>query len=666
MAASRRSALTADTIATVTSSFELDEVLANVAERSARLLDVTECDIYEYSAERDTLTAQALWTSLPGPYDEGWVGTALDLADQPSFRRVLTRRQLIENHVDSPRLPPADRERMRLWGEASRLLVPLFFGDTAIGCLELVEKRRKRAFSRPDRELAATMAALAAVAIQNARYHRLQDDQNRRLQSLLTASRAVSSSVVYDEVLAHVARTAAEALSADICYIYEYDREGDAIIWQAYFRKTASAELPDPPGTVYPLNEWEDDRQILEQGVVVEQRVSDPGVLESTRTSMAEWGQKTILAVPLLFEGKAVGLLEIGQLSYERHFDESEVELSRALGEQAAVAINNARQYRAVEERNQRLDRWSLLSQSLVGLLDLERIGAELTQGLTDLFPERRCAAEFAVHGRDEAPGVTDPVIAEALAAKAPRRGAEGDPGRLIVPLAWGTDLIGYIDVNSDPPRPFGHDEIEIMGILGNQAAAVVQNARLYDAVQLQAITDGLTGVYNHRYFYERLAQEVARSRRYDLALSLLMLDIDDFKHYNDHFGHPAGDRVLKELGDLLFHQTRAQVDLVARYGGEEFALILPSTGTEGAQAAGDRIRQNASAMALGKRILREVAHRQFPGHDEHDPVHITVSIGIAGMPEHATSVAGLVEKADKALYLAKKLGKNRVEVYKT
>ena len=117
-----------------------------------------------------------------------------------------------------------------------------------------------------------------------------------------------------------------------------------------------------------------------------------------------------------------------------------------------------------------------------------------------------------------------------------------------------------------------------------------IQNARLYGDVEHLAITDGLTGLYNHRYFYDRLAQDVARAKRYDLPLSLLMIDIDDFKSFNDAHGHRAGDGLLRELGHVLRAQTRQQIDLVARYGGEEFAVILPSTGVAGATRAGERL----------------------------------------------------------------------------
>ncbi len=268
----------------------------------------------------------------------------------------------------------------------------------------------------------------------------------------------------------------------------------------------------------------------------------------------------------------------------------------------------------------------------------------------------------------------------------------------LLVPLVFKDEAIGCLElVEKRYARRFGTEEREVAVTMAALAAVAIQNARLYGDVEHLAITDGLTGLYNHRYFYDRLAQEVARAQRYDLPLSLLMIDIDDFKAYNDRSGHRAGDALLRQLGVVLRSQTRQQIDLVARYGGEEFAVILPSTGVAGAARAGERLRDaindgslagadavdvgfdrrdagaagsaadtdpggdSSAAHAVGERIRSSVAGQTF-GTTEQLPV-ITVSVGVASMPEHATSADALVDQADAALYRAKHLGKNRVEV---
>jgi diguanylate cyclase (GGDEF)-like protein len=168
-------------------------------------------------------------------------------------------------------------------------------------------------------------------------------------------------------------------------------------------------------------------------------------------------------------------------------------------------------------------------------------------------------------------------------------------------------------------------------------------NARL---AQL-AVTDGLTGVYNHRHFHERLAMEVERSGRNGLPLALFMIDVDHFKRYNDLHGHPAGDEVLRQVARLLADGRRVN-DFVARYGGEEFAVVLVDTPKLGAAQVADKLRQR-------------MAEFPFPHAAEQPGGAVTVSIGVAAFPDDASSPEGLVRAADSALYKAKTAGRNRV-----
>lgn len=349
MPAAERFEVTAELIAAITSSLVLDEVLASVARRTAEALDLWECAIYEYHAAEGITVGQALWAREPHPGDADWVGSTASADEMPTFGRAFVERRALAMHSDDPGLPAVDRERMEYWGEKSCLVVPLIFKDEVIGGLELIEKRRSRRFAKRERELATALAALAAVAI---------------------------------------------------------------------------------------------------------------------------------------------------------------------------------------------------------------------------------------------------------------------------------------------------------------------QNARLYGSVERMAITDGLTGLFNHRHFYDRLAQEVMRAQRYELPLSLLMIDIDDFKLYNDRFGHRSGDAVIRGLASLLAAHTRQNVDIVARYGGEEFAVILPSTGAEGAVRLGERLRDTimgASGELVGAAVAPAAAAA-----GEVLPV-VTVSVGVATFPGHATTVDGLVDAADGSGYKAKEGGKNRV-----
>ena len=169
-----------------------------------------------------------------------------------------------------------------------------------------------------------------------------------------------------------------------------------------------------------------------------------------------------------------------------------------------------------------------------------------------------------------------------------------------------------------------------------------------------ESITDPLIGIYNRRYLERRLTHEIVRARRYDLPLSILMIDIDHFKTVNDIHGHQAGDLALNYIGKLILDGTR-QVDIAARYGGEEIVVIATDTAESAAAKLAERLRENIAAHEL---ILTNDA-------GERKTIRLTISIGVARMDEHITTLKQLIEHSDKALYQAKEEGRNRVKVYK-
>ncbi len=171
------------------------------------------------------------------------------------------------------------------------------------------------------------------------------------------------------------------------------------------------------------------------------------------------------------------------------------------------------------------------------------------------------------------------------------------DDDVLLVPMVSDRDqLIGYIEAYEPRDRQLPTLEtVRLLELFAAQAASSIELHRLYDALAEQARTDGLTGIANHRAFSDRLEQEIAKAVRYGTPLSLLMIDIDNFKPFNDTYGHPQGDKLLKEMAALLLASTRENVDLVARYGGEEFVVVLPNTPAEGAAHLAERLRGDVS-----------------------------------------------------------------------
>jgi diguanylate cyclase (GGDEF)-like protein len=219
-----------------------------------------------------------------------------------------------------------------------------------------------------------------------------------------------------------------------------------------------------------------------------------------------------------------------------------------------------------------------------------------------------------------------------------------------VVPIVHDVAVLGVINVtNKRGGTGIGSDDLEFLETIAASAAVAIENARLHEKAQLLAATDGLTGLYNHRHFQERLAEEVERWRRYWVkGVALVMLDIDHFKRFNDTYGHRAGDAVLREAAHRLRRQAR-RVDVACRYGGEEFAVILPEVDRAGAAAFAERVRD-------------AFQHEPFNVRDG-TAVHLTVSVGAAACPENAADPADLIEAADQALFASKSAGRNRVTV---
>ena len=218
------------------------------------------------------------------------------------------------------------------------------------------------------------------------------------------------------------------------------------------------------------------------------------------------------------------------------------------------------------------------------------------------------------------------------------------------VPLNMYGDCEGVVAVQSTKVGAFQPEHQRLLESLALQIAAALQNAHLYEL----AMVDGLTGLFVRRYFDARIAEEIERSRRYGTPFSVIMLDVDDFKNLNDSHGHLVGDRVLRAIANVIKAQVRG-VDTAARYGGEEMSMILPRTDMVGAYNLAERIREAIAEMRVTT--------------DDEPPkaLGVTASLGIAAFPESkAQTGEDLVRRADRALYRAKKTGKNRVELFWT
>jgi len=247
---------------------------------------------------------------------------------------------------------------------------------------------------------------------------------------------------------------------------------------------------------------------------------------------------------------------------------------------------------------------------------------------------------------------VNDPSLIERLVLNEDRISdtvgeKQASPAYVHIPLTAHKTVIGVLDAAGPPTPAFRRDAPAILNLVSNELTMILDNARLYEGAKRMAITDGLTKIYNHRFFQELFEKEFKRATRYRTTFSFIMLDIDLFKRLNDTYGHLYGDEILKEMANLIRGCLRS-MDILARYGGEEFAILLPETDLEDAMFTADRIR-----MA--------VENHDFP-QSNGKAVKVTVSQGVTSYPSPGIEKrSDIVAKADAALYEAKEAGRNCV-----
>jgi len=218
----------------------------------------------------------------------------------------------------------------------------------------------------------------------------------------------------------------------------------------------------------------------------------------------------------------------------------------------------------------------------------------------------------------------------------------------LAVPLRRpGQPLLGVLSAYTPERDGFSLPQLDLLQAVAQQVAAAFESAQLYQRSQERATRDDLTGLFNRRHFFEQLEQELQRARRYRRVFALLLLDLDDFKGYNDTHGHLQGDTALQAVARLLLASTR-RADIVARFGGEEFVVLLPEITAAGATVVAEKIRT-------------AVAGYPFPGAPGQGQHPLTVTVGLAAYPTHAADGLELVDCADRAMYLGKQQGGNRV-----
>jgi diguanylate cyclase (GGDEF)-like protein len=395
-----------------------------------------------------------------------------------------------------------------------------------------------------------------------------------------------------------------------------------------------------------------------------------PDVTKDDRYISSAAKTRSELAIPLMARDEVVGVLDCQSENLD-HFDGEMADLLTLFSTQCSMALQNARLHSLERRRALQLEAINAIAQQTTAVLELK----ELLSKVCLLIQHAFRISHVSVLLKDE-----DEVVLRAhygdLTAQIQEGGrlsaAKGLWGRALIlgrtvigndvsflkdyvgffvetqsqmciPLVAFGQTLGVLVLDSDKKDAFNAQDVQPLESVADICATAIQNAHYVERVKQLAYLDGLTGIFNRRYFELRIMEEIERARRFEAGMALLMIDIDQFKRLNDEFGHLLGDEVLRQVSSI-FHQQLRKIDVVCRYGGEEFAILLSQTDAE-------------HAMQVAEKLRKLIDEWEFPG----VPRTVTISVGVASFPEDGLTRDELVRAADAGLYAAKQAGRNCV-----
>ena len=584
----------------------------------------------------------------------------------------------VEDLGDDTRFDPAHKKQALERGFHGFLGVPLKTHGRIIGTLVVFAKSR-RVFQSDEISLLSTFADHASVAIEKDRLLRQARDHAGRLRMLARVNQVVSSSLDLGEVLDALVGAAAQFTGAPVVGLWVADDAERVLNLRAL---SDASLLTDYPGLAIRYNEG------LAGWVATHRRPLDaPDLATDPRLLARDWfarhGLTSAWMAPIVFHDSLLGVLGLlGRAPFR--LDADGQDLLDMFIAQAGVAVRNARLYddlraahHGLEQRTRDLDLLNRMAEMLQACVTEDEAYTVVARFVGQFFPEDGGAVFVTSASRNllEARAVwgssppTDAAVFKPEDCWALRRGRlhlvqdtgasllcshlpiPPPPAYLCLPLMAQGESLGVLHLSSSDGSTGdrGSESKQRMATtVADQLGLAVANLKLRETLRNQSIRDPLTGLFNRRYMEETLERELSRARRTNASLSLMMMDLDHFKHFNDTFGHEAGDVLLREVGRLLQEAVRGG-DVACRYGGEEFVLILPEASAETTRLRGERLRESIKHLYVtqGGQSIGSVS----------------ASFGVATFPHNGTGGDALVKAADTALYLAKGTGRDRVTV---
>lgn len=528
---------------------------------------------------------------------------------------------------------------------------------------------RQSIFTSSERETLDIFTRYLAVILEKAIIQQQKRENEATLTLINNLTRIITSSLNLNEVYEGFAEELRKTMDVDWASVVLI--EGDKLRFYALSSKIDSVWRI---GDVLPLA-----GTATEHIATTKKPLMEPDLAKErkfwTGKHHLERGIRSIAYLPLLAHGEVFGALIVA--SRRPHaYGERELSLLEHVTGQIALPIQNARLFEETEQKKKLLTSIVQITKTITSDVDFTKVFHTLIEKLRKLVHFDLASVTLVEGDKIRVLAVSPDTSAELQTGKTyPLKDSStgqvlkkkktiiqfditeqnlplvdtiefraGFRSSIHVPLFSKGNVFGSLNLCSYRPNAYGEKEKEILEQLANQIAGAIWSALLYAKAEQRARTDELTGLYNRRYFEECLEREIDRHSRYGGTLSLVILDLDSFKTYNDIHGHLAGDKVLNQIGQLIKRTVR-KIDMPFRYGGDEFALLLPQTGADQAYIVAERVRKRISSRMWSKQLL------------------FTASFGVATWPGDGATADELCSAADQALYYAKRTGGNRVQV---
>jgi diguanylate cyclase (GGDEF)-like protein/excisionase family DNA binding protein len=671
----------------MTGQLDLNTVLDDVVDRTRSLFDAEKAGLWLLDDSEQPFkpaASRSLGEEFQRRVRQLTLGSAA-----VGVQAVRERRTYVVRHADT-RVGVGEMQAVyRDEGIKTACLVPLVSNDRAVGVLGLYHVR-DHDWPEDELALAQSFANQAAVAISNARLYRSVADQAARMRSIQDLSarlnRLTDVQAIADAI---VAEASSLANYHDIrVYAVDWDRGTcepvaftDRLLGDGDFRDALRVDIGEGSFTGWVAANGEP--------ILANDALHDPRGHTIDGTDDIE---ESMLVVPMVFEGRSVGVIALSKLG-NNQFSNDDLQTMTIFAGYAAQAMANAGAYERLELQSAELARQLQsqrrlleINERLLSTLDRADVLETIADGLKAVVSYDN----LSIYRVDEAQQVLLPVLTRERHAEEVRRyvvpfgrglmgwavehgesilandalndpramqipGTPDDPEALVVvPLVADGDVIGCMNISRVGGEEvyFSDADFDLVKLFAGQASIALRNAEAHQAITVRAETDALTGLGNHGAFQRTLADVLGqpegaapaprRRARQSGPIALLMMDLDNFKAYNDRLGHPAGDALLHAIGAAIYGSARAD-DRVFRYGGDEFALILPGADAIAAEAVGERVR-----AAVARLTAKEATK-------------VTITVGVAAYPRDATDKNDLIAAADTALYLGKQSGEDRV-----